>query len=913
MIFRFIILIMIFAFYSAESLEKKAFTFHDMLKFQTIQEAKISENGKWIAYAQNPERGDGSGYVRSVTDTSVFKIERGSNPTFAKSSNWIAFKRKPKAVELENADKNKPKDGLTIVNLFDGSQNEIDNVSAFTFSNNGVWIAYKPSEDPDKKSGDEDKNKKKPAGSKLVLHHLESGTEIINNDVVEYLFDSLSYYFIYIVSDKSGKRDGLYYRDLSKPFCPENVIYAEKNIAVSNLEWNNQRKQLGYITSGLGKDGEPYKGSLWIWESATKSIKSVIAAESVEKDWYIPYKNKLSWNESGSRLYFGMKPESERFAEDLKKVNFNDTTFYNLDSILTKTELRVWHWNDDLINPNQEKNWDNKKNKHYTAIYLSDSGKVQRLADTLVDEVYFGENGNFTLAYGTKPYLKDITWDGWYHDLYKINIKTGDKKILRKRLSEKAHLSPNGRYAVFFENKHWYIYDMERDTLRNLTEKLDVNFWDEEHDLPAEPGPYGFGGWFENDDSFYLYDRYDVWRFAAESVGNMNATLGTGRDNKIEFRIVKLDEDKKYFGTKDTLILHGFDKKSKSSGLYAIETWVMGPIKLLEEDNYIMLRDYSKESKRILLSKEKYDLFPDLYISNISFDTVRKLTNVGDQIKQFAWGKAELLSWKNPKGDSLEGFIIKPDNYDPTKRYPVIIYFYERFSDLYNRFSTPRVNHRPSYPQYVSDGYVVFLPDIKYSNGNPGIDAVESLVSGAQKLVEMGIADKERIGIQGHSWGGYQTAFIVTQTNFFKAAVAGAPVGNMISAYSGIRLGTGLARQFQYEKEQSRIGGNLWDSLDNYLRNSPVIHANKAITPLLIMFGDEDEAVPWQQGIELYLSFRRLGKNCVMLQYLGEPHHPRKLHNQLDYAIKMKQWFDHYLKGAPAQAWMSEGIPFKGK
>jgi dipeptidyl aminopeptidase/acylaminoacyl peptidase len=243
----------------------------------------------------------------------------------------------------------------------------------------------------------------------------------------------------------------------------------------------------------------------------------------------------------------------------------------------------------------------------------------------------------------------------------------------------------------------------------------------------------------------------------------------------------------------------------------------------------------------------------------------------------------------------------------------VLVYFYRFFSQRLHQFNEPVVNHRPSFPLYASNGYAVFLPDVRFEVGRPGLAAVKALVPGVQKLVDLGIADPDAIGLHGHSWSGYQAAFVITQTDIFAAAVAGAPVSNMTSAYSGIRLGTGLARQFQYEKSQSRIGVSLYDSFEPYLQNSPIFFARHINTPLLIQFGDEDEAVPWQQGIELYLAMRRLGKNCVFLQYRGEPHHLKKYPNKLDYSIKMREFFDHHLKGEPAPAWMTEGVPYQGE
>jgi len=206
----------------------------------------------------------------------------------------------------------------------------------------------------------------------------------------------------------------------------------------------------------------------------------------------------------------------------------------------------------------------------------------------------------------------------------------------------------------------------------------------------------------------------------------------------------------------------------------------------------------------------------------------------------------------------------------------------------------------------------VFVPDVVYKTGRPGTDAVDAISSGVKMLIDKGIADPDKLAVQGHSWAGYQTAYLVTQTDLFAAASAGAPVGNMTSAYSQIRTESGLARQFQYEKYQSRIGGNLWDSLDSYLRNSPVFHVQNSKTPLLILHGNIDEAVPFAQGVELYLAFRRLSKNCVMVEYQNEPHHPRKYQNKLDWAVKMKEWYDHYVLGKPAAKWISEGRVYMG-
>ncbi len=315
----------------------------------------------------------------------------------------------------------------------------------------------------------------------------------------------------------------------------------------------------------------------------------------------------------------------------------------------------------------------------------------------------------------------------------------------------------------------------------------------------------------------------------------------------------------------------------------------------------------------VLFSREDYGEFPDVWVSDLSFKTPKKVSDANPQLAEFAWGTAELVEYRSKDGVPLQGVLIKPAGYVPGRRYPVITYFYERESQLLYAFNEPVVNHRPSFPIYAGAGYAIFLPDVVFTVGHPGQSFVKCLVPAVQKIVDMGVADPKKLGLHGHSWGGYGTAYMVTQTSMFAAAVAGAPVANMTSAYDGIRWESGIARQAQYEKSQSRIGGSLWEKRDLFLENSPLFFVDRVETPVLIEHGDEDGAVPWYQGIEFYLSLRREGKNVILLQYRGEPHHLQKYPNKLDYSIKMKQYFDHYLKGEPAADWIVNGQPYVGK
>ena len=318
----------------------------------------------------------------------------------------------------------------------------------------------------------------------------------------------------------------------------------------------------------------------------------------------------------------------------------------------------------------------------------------------------------------------------------------------------------------------------------------------------------------------------------------------------------------------------------------------------------------AKKSDRVIFTRSSFRTCEDVWTSTLDFREITRVSDINPQQDEYSWGTAELVHWRAKDGQKLDGILLKPDDFDPARKYPMMVYFYERNSDNLHRYYTPAAGRSIiCHSFYVSRGYVVFIPDIPYKTGEPGPSAVNAIVPGVEHLIRKGFIDEQRIGMQGHSWGGYQTAYLVTQTDMFACAESGAPVSNMTSAYGGIRWGSGLSRMFQYERTQSRIGEDLWSARDKYVANSPLFFADRINTPLLILHNDEDGAVPWYQGIELFVALRRLGKPAWMLNYNGEPHWVMDEYNRRDFAKRMQQFFDHYLMDAPEPEWMAVGIP----
>jgi dienelactone hydrolase len=490
------------------------------------------------------------------------------------------------------------------------------------------------------------------------------------------------------------------------------------------------------------------------------------------------------------------------------------------------------------------------------------------------------------------------------------DTSSGNRKLLVRKQAGQVSWSPGGRAALFFDGRDWNTVSVSDGKIVNLTKTLGVNFWDEEHDSPGPPPSYGNAGWTKDDNWVLLYDRYDIWQVAPDGSRSTNLTDGIGRKEKLMFRHVRLDPQERAIDPAKPLLLRVENEWTRDTGFYRDRIDGGPPEQLLMAAKSFANPAKAKEADVYLLTASTFNEFPDLLLSGADFRDLRKISDANPKKAGLLWGTAELVRYKNTDGVALSAMLIKPENFDPKKKYPMLVYIYETLSQGLHRFVDPRPGHSINLAYYVSNGYLILQPDIVYTIGYPGHSALKCVLPAVQAVVDKGFVDEKAIGIQGHSWGGYQIAYMVTQTNRFRAAAPGALVANMTSAYSGIRWGTGLPRQFQYEKTQSRIGGTLWEYPMRFLENSAVFRADRVQTPILMLHNDADDAVPWYQGIEFYLALRRLGKEVYMFTYNGEPHGIRKRVNQKDYTLRLQQFFDHHLKGASMPEWMARGIPY---
>jgi dipeptidyl aminopeptidase/acylaminoacyl peptidase len=622
----------------------------------------------------------------------------------------------------------------------------------------------------------------------------------------------------------------------------------------------------------------------------------------------------LSFSKNGKRLFFGTAPIQPP----------RDTTLVEFEH----PKVDIWHYNDDYLQTVQNfaPRLRAAQQENFLAVYDLDKKTIKQLGSKEIPQVLPTNEGDGDRFIGITDIGKRIEsqWVGnTKKDIYAIDVNTGDKQLVKENLYGQVYPSSTGKYIMWYDRKAKNYFAWDGTTTRNITEKIKVPLSQEDWDSPDDPQPYGVVKWYEDDKAVFINDRFGIWKVDPNS-GMVPLNIIGGRDKKIRYRYIQVDAEEKFIVKGQRLVFQTLNEINKKAGLWQVkyndDNTVSKELIPIHSDDGCSIGQVlkSKNSDYFIFTMESFNNPPDLYywMQTDEGNDGNKLSSINPQQANYLWGTAELFNWKAYNGKDATGIVYKPENFDPNKKYPTICYFYEKLSDgLFDYKEPAPIRSAINVPFFVSRGYIIFMPDIEYTTGHPGQNAYDYIVSGARALVKKGWSDSTNMAIQGHSWGGYQAAQVATMTKLFKAVWAGAPVANMTSAYGGIRWESGVNRQFQYEKTQSRIGGTLWEKLPLYLENSPLFHLEKVTAPMVIMANDADGAVPWYQGIELFTAMRRLGKKIWMFNYNGQGHGLTQRQDMRDYQIRMQQFFDWILKGEKPSKWITEGVPAvkKGK
>ncbi|MDT0551956.1 alpha/beta hydrolase family protein [Urechidicola vernalis] len=908
--------ILLFCFSISLFSQKKVLDHKDYEIWNQIKNDQLSPNGKFVKYELEKGERDKTLLLKDIKGNLVLSYPRVSKSQFTYDSKYVLFTVnawKDSIVELKRRKVKKeklPKDTLVIYNIKKKSLVKIPNVKSF--STPEEWsgtIAYyledvktetkkeKEDDKADKKKKKKTKKVGKKTGFHLVLRDLASQKQDTFKFVTNYSFAKKTPKLVYVTSGKDKESNaGVVTVDVKNGNT--GLIHESKKGKYHQLSLSESGKHIGFVADLDTTKIQVRPNELFAWNEGDHKATKLIDSHSAPDGYRVSSDGKIHFSKDESKLFFGLA----------KPPIVKDTTLIDEEIV----NVEVWTYDEPRLYTVQELQVERDKKKSFeTAIHLNKGNKLVQIASLEYPNTQLGTKGNskYALVSATEPYDLERQWQGHSTYDYAIrNIETGELTKILEGVYASVRLSPNAEFAYGYDmNKsEWFAYHIVSNTYKILTN--DSKFYDELNDSPRQPSSYRFAGWTENDASILIYDRYDVWKFDPKTGEQTNLT--NGREEGITYRVIKLDRDKEFIDTKEDLLLSTFNNATKHSGYGAYnfkkETFkqlVSGPFNYSTPEKALL-------NNQVIYTRSSFKDFPNIRTSDLSFNDEVVLSDGNPQQGDYNWGTVELVEWESLDGDKMTGMLIKPENFDPNKKYPMLVNFYERSSDRLFRHQVPNPGRSSiNYSFYASRGYVIFNPDVKYKIGYPGESAYNCVVPGVEAMIAKGFIDKDNIGVQGHSWGGYQIAHLVTKTDIFKAAESGAPVPNMISAYGGIRWWTGLSRQFQYEHTQSRLGATLWEKPELYIENSPIFNIDKINTPLLIMHNDADGHVPWYQGIEFFVALRRLGKPSWFLNYNEEPHWPLKMQNRKDFQMRMAQFFDHYLKGEAKPVWMDRGVP----
>jgi dipeptidyl aminopeptidase/acylaminoacyl peptidase len=913
--------------------KKRPFTIEDYANWRSIVSASISDDGAWVSFAYRKTKSDDEFYIKNLETDKEYKIIGASDPEFSDDSRWaVYFLNLPwkEAEKLRKEKKPVPRKA-ELINLSTGEKTTFDDVSSFEFAEGSTFLAVKKA-----KPGSKVEHK----GTDLILVDLKTQAFQNLGNVAEFKFNKPGTRLAYIVdaADKAG--NGLYSMDLLQGILR---VLDSSEAEYSALAWNEKGTALAALKGKKRKEYKEKDNILLAYTDVGTNNQTKHAYDPSEdpafpKDMVISERTassgrsrfrrspsldrgNLFWSEDDTQVFCGIKeqekepekPKGKESPQQQEKATDEKQPEKKPDKDEKEEEppadVDVWHWKDEQIQSVQKIRDDRDRNFTYRSVYNLKTQQFIRICDERMRTATITQDGKWAIGQDNRDYISD--WKEAQADYYRLNTETGERTLMFKGQKQTLGLSPDSKHFLYWKDGHVWDYVIAAGKSINLTLDAPVSFIDQEYDHPGTKPPYGVPGWAKDGNAVILYHRYDFYLQPLDGSPAKNLTGGTGTKEEIRFRYIQTDPEEKSIDLEEPLLLSAFGHWTKEAGFYRLDKDKLE--KLVYGKKYFGRPDKAKNAARYFLTIEDYKDFPNYYVSDRTFQNAHRITDANPHQKEFKWGYNILIEYANKEGKRLQGVLMIPDDYKDGEKYPMLVDFYEKNSQNLYRFSRLVYRDTPMFYKYVSNGYLVLLPDVHFNTRTTHSDMLDCVEAAVEKVIELGYADPKRIGLHGHSFSGQGGVFIATKSKMFAAIVAGAAATDLISDFNQLWKSAGT-NQHRYDYYgQGRFGTNPFDDRELYIQESALFNAETMDTPLLLFHGTEDGSVEWLQAIEFYNALRFLGKNVILASYPGQDHHLDKLENQIDFQTKMQEFYDHYLKGKPAPEWMTKGVPYLKK
>ncbi len=927
--------------------------FADYGQWETLSPAGsrggFSPDGQWIAYAINRTNRDNELRITKLADGVTEVIAFGAQPAYSSDSRWIAYRIGQSEADQEKlrSEERPVQNKLGLRNLETGESWTVDGIDSFDFSPDAAFLVmrrYAPERARGSSGGGQAGTDEGSLGTTIILRQLATGRDMTFGNVSHFAWQKVesSHLLAMVISaeDKIGNAVHLFDAETA-----ELRVLESSNSIYRNLVWRDDAADLAVLRTKTddGKEGSTNVVLAWTGLGGNEDTRSYDPTSDPtfpEGMRTVPFR-PLSWSGDGSVLFLGiaewenkaLPPEEGGEGEEGDDAVEGDDAEESdaSEEADDPSTVEIWHWTDVFVMPWQKVHAAQDRQRNMLAAWHIESGRFVQLGQDLIEERVTSIRHTelaFVAEWSKYAFERSIGRRG--ADLFIQDIKTGARTQLKENINDRyLQASPGGEYLLFLDDGHYWTIDLATREIVNITESAPISFINQESDQTSkvypdqlQKPPFGVAGWTKDDAAVLLYDKYDLWSVASDGSGAERLTDGVSEE--VRHRVVRPDRGGRgggggpgssargyeWIDLDEPVYLSLYGEWTKKSG-YGVLKPNGGVERLVWLDKRVGSLAKAEKSDVYGYIAQDYDDSPDIFVGGPELGDARQVTTTNAFQSDYAWGHSELIDYVTDKGRKMQGALIYPAGYDPGKKYPMIVYNYELLSQNVHRYVSPSDRSYYNTAVFMTHGYFVLQPDIVFRIRQPGWSVVECIGAAVEEVIEMGLVDPERVGIVGHSMGGFNTSFVATNTHgMFAAAVAGAPMTDLVSYYGDHHWGSGIAETDHIETGQERMEVALYEDLQAYIDNSAVYNAHEMTVPLLLEVGDEDGIVAWYQGIELYNIARRAKRNVVMLAYIGEDHGLRQEENQKDYQRRILAWFGHYLKGEPAEPWITEGKSF---
>lgn len=866
--------------------DKRPLEIADYRLWRTIQGAEISDDGRWASWTYTKVRGDDTLTVRSLDSRARHDIPMASNGTIATNGEWIAYSLSPGYLDIERMERSGDRvpSRAGLLELSTGDERSWDDATRFGFSPTGshFWVKKRQADGSAEHSG-----------TGLILRNLDAGYEELIGSVDEMAFNEEGTHLAFTIDADGGDGNGIYILDLS---TGARRALDNSRDRYARLIWSDDGDALAALR-GSTPDGMVERENVLVaFTDATGDRPSRFEVPAnvagLNDGWVLSEKDNLVFSEDGDRLFIATKPQ----VEELEEWD---------DEGLPLADVNIWHWNDDRIQSQQQQQLSRDQNRTFVASIGVGEHRLVHLADDRMRDVMITPDGRWGIGRDDRDYVSD--WRPSIADWYRVDTRTGEREMILEGHLRTLGISPDSEHFLYWKDGDVWDYRIDAGEHRNLTASAAVDFTNAEFDRFGEKPPYGIAGFAADGRGVILNHRYDLWLQPWDGSVAENLTGGFGADGEIRLRFVQTDDDEREIDLGEPLLLEAYGEWTKKEGFFELDgdrlreiTW---------EDRRFGYPQKAADADRYLFTVQSWEDFPDLWVSDRDFADRDRVSTANPQQDEFLWGTRILFDYTTDDGIPLQGTLAIPETYQEGDRLPMVVRFYEKYSQDLHAYPTPIYRHQPNFAGLVSNGFLLMQPDVHFRIGSSHSDMLEAVEAATRKVIEMGYADPEAIGLSGHSYSGGGSAYIATRSDMFAAIAHGAAPINLVSEFNQLFVGSGQNNHGYDIYGQGRYATNPYDDFDLYWRESPISGVENMNTPVLYLHGESDGVVNWEQGLEWYNALRFLEKPVIWLSYPDEGHGLSKLQNRIDFQYRLQDFYNHHLKGMPAPSWMTDGVP----